>query len=44
MKRKSTARERLSRKLRNPQVVAAAADHLDRLDDTRRRSNFSEQW
>jgi len=44
MKRKSTARERLSRKLGNPRVVAAAADHLDRLDDTRRRSNFSEQW
>ena len=44
MKRKSTARERLSRKLRAPRVAAAAADHLRRLDDARRRSDFSEQW
>ena len=43
-KRKLTARQRLSRKLGGSRVVAAAAEHLDRLDETRRDSRFSEQW
>ena len=43
-KRKLTARQRLSRKLDGARVVAAAAEHLDRLDESRRDSRFSEQW
>jgi len=43
-KRKLTARQRLSRKLEGARVVAAAAEHLDRLDETRRDNRFSEQW
>ena len=43
-KRKLNVRQRLLRKLGDPRVVAAAAEHLDRLDDTRRQSRFSEQW
>ena len=43
-KRKLTARQRLSRKLGGSRVVAAAAEHLDQLDETRRDSRFSEQW